>query len=207
MNVKEGMIKGLGLVLITSGLIACGNLPKVSEVFSDQKEAYKKAHELPPLEVPPELLTVKIKDEYDGAAKGTVFIADKNAVVTTTPLADATPAIERIENGVDSHLLVHDSLSNAWRKTMKALEELDYDIEDKNRESSLIYLNVTAGKKEGSMLATLSFWKESETVVYIVGIERIESGIAVRVLDEERSRIDNELSRGILADLLGKLQP
>lgn len=207
MNVKAGMIKGLGLVLITSGLIACGGLPKVGEVFSDEKEAYKRAHELPPLEIPPGLLGQKIKDEYDGAAKGTVSIADKNAVVTTAPLAEATPAVELIENGVESHLLVHDSLNNAWRKTVKALRELSYDIEDKNRESGLIYLKVATEKKEGGMLSTLSFWKKSETMVYIVAIERIESGIAVRVLDEERNRLDDEISKGILADLLGKLQP
>lgn len=207
MRLKAVMIKGLGLVVLTSGLIACGSLPKVGDVFSDEKDAYKRAHELPPLEVPPEFLTVKIKDEYDGAAKGTVSVADKNAVVSTTPLADATPAIERINSGVNSHLLIHDGLGNAWRKTVKAIEELAYDIEDKNRESGLIYLNIAVGKKETSMLSTLSFWKKSATQIYIVGVERIESGIAVRVMDDERNRIDDEVSKGLFADLLGKLQP
>ena len=207
MRLKAVMIKGLGLVMIASGLLACGSLPDVGGVFSDQKEAYKKAHELPPLEVPPEFSTDKIKDEYDGAAKDTVAVADKNAVVTTTPLADATPAIELIEKGVDSHLIVNDSLSNTWRKTVEALEALNYDIEDKNLASSLIYLNVVAEKKEGSMLASLSFWKKAETLVYIVGVERIESGIAVRVLDAERGHIDDAFSKRLLAELLGKLQP
>ena len=207
MRLKAVMIKGLGLVVLTSGLIACGGVPKAGGVFSDQKEAYKKAHELPPLEVPPEFLTDKTKDEYDGAAKDTVSAVDKNTILTTTPLLDTTPAIELIENGIDSHLIVNDSLSNTWRKTVEALEELNYDIEDKNLASSLIYLNVAAEKEESGMLSSLSFWKKAETIVYIVGIERIESGLAVRVLDADSGRIDDEVSKRLLAELLGKLQP
>ncbi|MBQ0724568.1 MAG: outer membrane protein assembly factor BamC [Cycloclasticus sp.] len=197
------MIK-LCVVLLSLGLVACGSLPSVDEVFSDQKEAYKKAHELPPLEVPPELSKGQTKDEYDGGAQTPV--AKRQANVTTQPLVDKQPFVEQVKQGVDSHLLVQDSLRNVWRKTVTALEELDYDVGDKNRENSLIYLNI-ATAKQGGMLSTLSFWKKAETQVYLVALERVETGVAVRVLDEQQTRIDDEFSRGILADLLTKLTP
>ena len=203
MSVKAVMIK-LCLVTLSLGLMACGSLPSVDAVFPDQKEAYKKAHELPPLEVPPELSKGQAKDEYDGGAK--TQVAKRQANVTTQPLVDKQPFVEQLKQGVDSHLLVQDSLRNAWRKTVTALEELDYDIADKNRENSLIYLNI-ATAKQGGMLSTLSFWKKAETQVYLVAVERVETGIAVRVLNEQRDRIDDEFSRGILADLLTKLTP
>lgn len=201
MSVKAVLIK-LCFVLLSLSLVACGSLPSVKEVFSDQKEAYKKAHELPPLEVPPGLLKGQAIDEYDGGVK--TPSVKKQANVTTQPLVDKQPFVEQLKKGVDSHLLVQDSLRNAWRKTVTALEELDYDIADKNRENSLIYLNI-ATAKQGGMLSTLSFWKKAETQVYLVAVERVETGIAVRVLNEQKDRIDDEFSRGILADLLTKL--
>lgn len=203
MSMKAVIIK-LCFVLLSLGLVACGSLPSVGEVFSDQKEAYKKAHELPPLEVPPELSKGQAKDEYDGGAKTPT--AKKTTGATTQPLADQKSFVEQLKQGVDSHLLVQDSLRNAWRKTVTALEELDYDIGDKNRENSLIYLNIAIAK-QGGMLSTLSFWKKAESQVYLVSVERVETGVAVRVLNEQKDRIDDEFSRGILADLLTKLTP
>ena len=57
------------LVILVGAVSACGLMPSVDGVFVDQRETYKKAHELPPLELPPELKAGAIQDEYDGGTK------------------------------------------------------------------------------------------------------------------------------------------
>jgi len=194
-------------------------LPSGDGIFIDQKEEYKKAHELPPLEIPPTLLADGARDEYDGGIKkapavrsvavveSTVPAAStKNAVVKVTPLADEQPVAELKKSGVNSSLLVRDSLRNTWRKTIGVLEDLGYVIEDKNRQRGKIYLNVpVATGKSNSMLSSLSFWGEVETVVYVVALEHQQNGVKVRVLSEEKGRVDDNVTRDILSDLSGNL--
>lgn len=112
------------LVILVGAVSACGLMPSVDGVFVDQRETYKKAHELPPLELPPELKAGAIQDEYDGGTKtATAYSSNNKAVVKTTPLSEDLPRVELIKQGVDSHLMVRDSLRNTWRKTISALEE------------------------------------------------------------------------------------
>lgn len=202
------MVKLILIAMLMAVLSACGMMPSVDEVFVDQREAYKRAHELPSLEVPPDLSGSVIKDEYDGGVNNNnVSPSVYSNVVQTTPLNESQPSAELIQDGVDSHLLVRDSLRNAWRKTISALEEKNYDIEDKNRQTSLVYLNIAKNSGSSSMLSSLSFWKKAETDVYVVELQRAENGITVRVLDEEKNRIDNATSQTLLTDLLAQLAP
>lgn len=206
MNTKV-MVKLILIAMLASILSACGMMPSVDEVFVDQRDEYKKAHELPPLEIPPELSGSAIKDEYDGATKNSVVSSSSRASVQTTPLSEEQPRAELIKKGVDSYLLVRDSLRNTWRKTISALEEKSYDIEDKNRQTSLVYLNIAKDSSSSSMLSSLSFWKRADTDVYILELKRAVEGVEVRVLDEEKTRIDNDISQSLLAELLAHLVP
>jgi len=203
----KSMVKLILIAILTCVLSACGMMPSVDDVFVDQREDYKNAHELPSLEVPPGLSGGAIQDEYDGGTKDTVVTPTSSTVVQTTPLSELQPRAELIKNGVDSYVLVRDSVRNTWRKTISALEEKSYDIEDKNRQTSLVYLNISKDSGSSSMLSSLSFWKKADTDVYILELKRGEDGVEVRVLDEDKGRIDNNISQTLLADLLAQLAP
>jgi len=204
MKMQAVTIKLGAIALISLGLSACSMLPSVGDVFIDEKENYKKAHELPELEIPPELQKRQQVNEYDGGAKGTVAIANKYTQLKTTPLSDLQAKVELIDQGLNSRLLMRDTLRNAWRKTITALDALDYDIEDKNRESSLVYLNIVKEAESESMLSGLSFWKTTETIVYVVALKQIEEGVEIRVLDEEQQHVFDAVSEDMLSRLLAK---
>jgi len=205
MKTQAVTIKLGAIALISLGLSACSMLPSVGDVFIDERENYKKAHELPELEIPPELQKGQQVNEYDGSAKGTVAIANQYTSLKTTPLSDEQAKVERIEQSSNNHLLMRDTLRNTWRKTITALDALDYDIEDKNRESSLVYLNIVKEAKSESMLSGLSFWKTTETIVYVVALKQVDEGVEISVLDEEKKPISDDVSEGILSGLLAKL--
>jgi len=194
----------LGAVaLISLGLNACSMLPSTSNVFIDEKENYKKAHELPPLELPPELQSGYLKDEFDGGVKESV--TNKRSPLKTTPLSDVQPTVELLDQGLNSRLLMRDSLRNTWRKTISALEELDYDIEDKNRETGLVFLNVPLAPESESMLSGLSFWKSVETNVYVVALKQVQEGVTLNILNEEKAPVSDAVSAEILSRLLAEL--
>jgi len=205
MNMPAVTIKLGAIALISLALNACSMLPSADGVFIDEKENYKKAHQLPELELPPELLSGQQKNEYDGGAKDAVAKADQYAQLETTPLSDEQAKVELIDQGDSSHLLIRDTLRNAWRKTVLALDTLDYDIEDKNRQSSLVYLNIAQEAESESMLSGLSFWSSAETTVYIVELKQMTEGVTVRVLDEEQQSISDAVSAEILSRLLTEL--
>ncbi|PCI17059.1 MAG: hypothetical protein COB62_07705 [Piscirickettsiaceae bacterium] len=190
------------------GLIACSYLPETPDIFTDQKEAYKKAHELRPLELPPELSTEDVTSGPStiGTATSVVTTTSKKAIVKTTPLAKESKTSAEIVNvGSVSYLLVHDSFRNTWRKTVTALEQLEYDIEDKNREESLIYLNINEATSDTGMLSSLAFWKSDSTSVYLISFDQYSDGIAVEVQDKDAQVVNDDVSKKIYADLLSKL--
>jgi len=198
------IVRLMSMVMLTGLLSACGLMPSVDGVFIDQRDEYKKAHELPSLEVPPDLSGGAIKDEYDGGVKNRPNISKEIVAAETVPLSDFQPSAELIENGVDSHLLVRDSLRNTWRKTISALDEKGYDIEDKNRQSNQVYLNIAKDDGSSSMLSSLSFWKKADTEVYVLQLSNDAMGVKIRVLDEEKNSIDNTVSQTLLTDLLAQ---
>ncbi|OUR83313.1 hypothetical protein A9Q82_03315 [Cycloclasticus sp. 46_120_T64] len=198
-------IKLGAVVLISLGLNACSMLPSADGVFIDEKENYKKAHQLPELEIPPELLKGQQLNEYDGGVKGAVTTVNNESPLKTTPLSDLQTTVELIDQGLNSRLLMRDSLRNVWRKTLSALEALDYDIEDKNRETAQIYLNLAKDTGSDSMLSGLSFWKTVETSVYVIALKQQDDGVEISVLDEAQQQISDELSDEVLSRLLAEL--
>ena len=204
MKVQTVAIKLGAIALISLGLNACSMLPSGKGVFIDEKENYKKAHELPELEIPPKLLKGHQKDEYDGA-KAAQVVANKGAPLKTMPLNDEGSQLEFFEDGLNSRIVMRDTLRNVWRKTITALEALDYDIEDKNRATSMVYLNITKDAESESMLSGLSFWKTSEITVYLVALKQVEAGVEIRVLDEEQQHVFDAVSEDILSRLLAKI--
>ena len=201
----KAMVRLTSMLMLMGLLSACGLMPSVDSVFMDQRDEYKKAHELPSLEVPPGLSTEVIKDEYDGGVKRRRGVSSTDIVTAeTTPLSDPQPRVELIESGVDSHLIVRDSLRNAWRKTISALDKKGYDIEDKNRQSNQVFLNIAKDGGSSGMLSSLSFWKKADTDVYVLQLSSDEMGVKIRVLDEEETPIDNTVSKTLLTDLLAQ---
>ncbi len=215
MNIQSLVIKLSCISLLGLGLTACSMLPSMDGVFIDQKEEYKKAYELPELEMPTELTAGSVKDEYDGGSQkstpkrnvavntevSAVTIPNKDAVVKTTPLADEQPYTELVKKGVNIYLLVRDSMRNTWRKTINTLEKLSYDIEDKNRQQGKIYLNIAQSSESTSLLSVLSFWSKVKTTVYVVALDHKENDVNIRVLSEEKGRVDDDVTRDILSDL------
>lgn len=186
-------------------LFACSYVPEVTDVFPDRKDEYKKSHEIPSLEVPPELSGVP-PDEFDGARAATPAPAApvRNTTARTYPLNDDISEVELIEDGEFNHLLIRDSMRNTWRKTVGTLDELGYVIEDKNRQQSVIYLAITK-EIESGILGSLSFWKSNEeTTVYLVDLERIKQGVIIRVLDENSEPVNDEVSTQIYDDLIAQ---
>ncbi len=194
------------IALLPMGLIACSYMPETPDIFTDQKEAYKEAHELPPLEVPPELSSLDIEGTHRNSIKQTASIITKKAVVETTALIDkAKPDVEIFKLDDVSYLLIRDSFRSAWRKTVGALEVLEYGIEDKNREESLIHLNISDEVSETGMLSALTFWKSAAITTYQVYFVQYSDAIAVKVRDSKGVVVNNEVSEKIYADLLKQL--
>jgi uncharacterized lipoprotein len=208
MRTQEIMTKCTLIALISMGLMACSIMPSTSGIFVDQKEAYKNAHELPSLELPPELVSesTAIKADSKTDAVRVVPPVKQNAIVNTTPLNDESKTGAEIINiGEVTYLLVHDSYRNTWRKIITALEELEYDIEDKNREENKVYLNIPEEGNDPGMLSSLTFWKSESTIEYLVVFKEYSDGVAVKVQNSEGVLVDNDVSKRIYADLLSKL--
>jgi uncharacterized lipoprotein len=203
MTVMKMILKLCLILSVSAGVVACGGLDSVKNAFPDQKEAYKKSHELPALEVPPGFTAADVKDEYDGAGDESVSLAEQKGDVKVTPLGDSKPAAEFVEHNNGDFLLVRDSLRNVWRKTIKALDDLDYDIEDKNREKSAIYLNIYEG--DGGMLSAISFWGGGKKKIYIIGMNQGEDGVVVQIRDENKKLAKNDTAKRLYDDLLKKL--
>ncbi len=201
MNLSRVLFKLSGVVIVSFCLGACSFLPSTAGVFSDEKEAYKKAHELPSLEIPPDMLNALPKNEYDGAARS----ARSPALVKVTALEDIEPAVRLQVDAEASYLLVRDSIRSTWRRTISALEKLDYDIEDKNRDTGLIYLNIPMEGEEG-MLSSLSFWKKVETTTYLLTIGPLNKEAAIHVLNEQKEPVNDAVSSKVLTDLMAELK-
>ncbi|HIF18204.1 MAG TPA: outer membrane protein assembly factor BamC [Cycloclasticus sp.] len=205
MSIQTILLKLSCVAVVSLSLAACGSMPSMDGVFVDQKESYKRAHELPSLEMPPELSSGAIKDEYDGAVRTESFVT-KKSVVKTTPLNEPTLAPAEIFTlGDVSYLLLHDNFRTSWRKTISALEELNYDIEDKNREKNIVYLNISDEVNDPGILSSLTFWKKSATSVYKLIFVEYSDSIAVKVQNDEGVFINNDVSKQIYNDLLSKL--
>jgi len=185
------------------GLVACSSLPEIPEmnIFPDQKDDYKKSHELPPLEMPPELAGNAIKDEYDGAAREVKSASENESSATTYALEKSMPKAKLLASDGFTFLLLRESMRNAWRMTVSGLNELDYEIADKNRIEGMIYLEIPEGS-EGGMLSSLSFWSSADTKPYVLTLKVTDNGIAIRVMDEDKRTIDDDASKLIYADLL-----
>lgn len=208
MSSKLGISKSLAVVLMSFGSVAC-SIPFVDPIFPDQKEDYKRAHELPSLEVPPELINQTVDDEYDGGTQRSVTAPAPVTTddVQTQPLSSSNADVELVESGVDSHLLVRDNLRNTWRELQIAIEALEYDVEDVNRENSTVFLNIETAEGSSGMLSMLDFWgaDDSSIVVYLLRVEALDNGMAIRVLDAEEARTNDDISKDILANVLGQM--
>jgi uncharacterized lipoprotein len=216
MIMKAMHIKRFVLVLISTSVMACSYMPSTSEVFADKKEDYKKAHELPSLEVPPGLTGGDKEDEYVGVTKGSAPVrtepvirnepVTRTATVETAPLEELSKTTaEIVTAGSVAYLLVHDNFRNTWLKTVIALEELGYDIEDVNREEGLIYLNIGEAEGSSGMFSALTFWKSGSVTEYLVAFDQYSDGVTVEVQDDSGLLVNDDVSKQIYADLLRKL--
>lgn len=206
MRTQIMVFKRLLIALMSLGFVACSLMPSTSDIFVDQKEAYKDAHELPPLEMPPELAGEYQVPDRQGTASYSQQTRP-SAQVKVTPLSKMTKTGAEIINiGNVTYLLAYDSYRNIWRKSVSELEALDYDIEDKNREASMIYLNIVEGETESGMFSSLAFWKSEPTTEYVLAFKQYADGVAVKVQNSQGELVDNDVSKRIYADLLTALK-
>ena len=205
MAVRSRVLKQVSTVVFCLGLVSCSSigLPEMN-VFPDQQDDYKRSHEIPALEVPPEMQHDSSKDEYDGAARGTEPLVASQAVTTTYALDDSMAKVELVESEGVPYLLLRDSMRNAWRMTVSGLYALEYEIEDKNRIDGMIYLEI-ADNSDTGMLSSLSFWGSAETTPYLLSLKRTEQGVAIQVLAENEEVAKDDVSELLYADLLDYL--
>lgn len=107
-------------VLLALSITGCGSLPALDEVVPDNTKEYRRAETMPPLDVPPDLSTVRINDDIAGN-KNDVATYSEFEEAANNPLAskynitpETKPALSG--EGDERHLLVPNSRDTTWQK-------------------------------------------------------------------------------------------
>lgn len=130
MNVKRIKQSVITLILANS-LVACSSLPALDEIVKDNREKYQKATVLPPLDVPPDLSTARINDEFSDKNDGTTYVeydttaanplaAKYNAALSTKPAL--------IGEGINQYLLVQGDEDLLWQRMMDFWESEEITV-------------------------------------------------------------------------------
>ncbi|MDW7535167.1 MAG: outer membrane protein assembly factor BamC [Candidatus Nitrotoga sp.] len=165
---KTSHLFALLLSLLTS--VGCSYIG-----LENKKVDYKStATKVPALEIPPDLTTPAIKDQYavpgNEVAGGTSdspkgdSMAKVTNQTTASPSSDATTAARLKEIGGGNKVIVLDeSFDKSWRKVGLSLEQAGLEIKDKDRVGGVYFVNLIkdATNKTG-WVNTLMFWRKNE---------------------------------------------
>lgn len=196
MNVK--LFKQTSLVvMMTTALTACGAFSSLDEVVPDNTQKYRKAETMPPLDVPPDLSTSRIKDDISGNQTNTATYSEFEEAATN-PLAakynvtpESKPALAG--EGKDRHLVVPGDREVTWQRIIDFWATKDLGI-------------ARADDRIGLMDTTA----DADGYVYRIRMERGDTSKMTNVYlgnpdDEKANKQKDEAMLRQLADYLGTL--
>jgi outer membrane protein assembly factor BamC len=131
MNAK--LFKQTSLVVMMSAVLSgCGAFSTLDEVVPDNTQKYRKAETMPPLDVPPDLSTVRINDDISGTSDSTATYSEFEEAATN-PLAakyNVTPDIKPSLSGEgrNRHLVVPGVREVTWQRVQEFWASKNIDI-------------------------------------------------------------------------------
>lgn len=106
------------LVTFFSG---CSSLPALDEIVKDNSKKYQKAETMPPLDIPPDLSTSRINDEFaekdDGASYSDYAESANNPLAAKYNVAPSTKPALTGEGG-SRHLIVYGQSAVIWQRML-----------------------------------------------------------------------------------------
>jgi len=128
-------------VLLSVVLSGCGSLPALDEVVPDNTKEYRRAETMPPLDVPPDLSTARIKDDIAGN-KGTATYSEfeeaaSNPLVSKYNIQpDIKPALSG--EGKKRHLIVPGERDVTWQNLLDFWATKGVEIKRKDQRIGLM---------------------------------------------------------------------
>jgi outer membrane protein assembly factor BamC len=135
-------------VLLATTLGGCSLFSSLDEVVPDNSKKYRKAETMPPLDVPPDLSTVRIIDSIAGSQTSSATYsefeeAENNPLASKYNVAPETkPALTG--QGKKRHLVVPGELEALWERSLDFWREKDIDIVHKDFRIGLMDTAITA---------------------------------------------------------------
>lgn len=128
---------------------ACSSLPALDEVVKDNSQKYQKAETLPPLDIPPDLSTSRINDEFaekdDGANYSDYAESANDPLAAKYNVAPSTKPALTGEGG-SRHLIVYGQSAVLWQRMLGFWAENGMDVK---RQDETIGLMDTVADAEG----------------------------------------------------------
>ncbi len=116
-RIKQTAI-AMSMVTLFSG---CGVISGLDEVVKDNSQKYQKAETLPPLDIPPDLSTTRINDEFaandDGATYSDYAVSGTNPLAEKYNVAPSTKPALTGEGG-SRHLIVYGETDVLWQRML-----------------------------------------------------------------------------------------
>jgi outer membrane protein assembly factor BamC len=135
-------------VLLATTLGGCSLFSSLDEVVPDNSKKYRKAETMPPLDVPPDLSTVRIIDSIAGSQTSSATYSEfeeaaNNPLASKYNVAPETkPALTG--QGKKRHLVVPGELEALWERSLDFWREKDIDIVHKDFRIGLMDTAITA---------------------------------------------------------------
>jgi len=192
MKLPRGWFTVAGVLATTLVATSCSHLPKMES----DKVDYKSAGELPPLEVPPDLVRPATDDRYaiPGAAP------QQNAA--TSPYA----TMAKGDDGAQL-LVVDDPFDRAWRRIGLALDRSGITVNDRDREKGIYQVRYTDPDAEKPGFFSRLFGKKKDAAEqYQVLVKEVAKGSQVSVLDKDGKADKSDTAGRLLAKLYDQLK-
>lgn len=184
--------KNIMLVLAAISLLAgCGSF------FERKQVDYKAgAKEVPPLEVPPDMMVLATEPRYtipaaDGTqvAKYSDFSREKvsglpaSAPVVAPAMADAAAAAKLLEVGGVRFILLNESFDRSWRKVGLAMDRARIAVGDMDRSKGIYFLKAADKEKKSEDVQVLVHEANGTTDVTVKEGGSLSGKETARVLD------------------------
>jgi len=136
-RIKQTAI-AMSMVTLFSG---CGLVAGLDEVVKDNSQKYQKAETLPPLDIPPDLSTTRINDEFansdDGATYSDYAVSGDNPLTAKYNVAPSTKPALTGEGG-SRHLIVYGESAVLWQRMIDFWAENDIQIKRQDQTIGLM---------------------------------------------------------------------
>lgn len=165
-------------------------------LFSGQQADYSKgATQMPALEIPPDLTRPVTVDTYKVPL---AQVASDVPAISGTTATDVSMQVE--ESGVNS-ILIKDAFDRSWRRVGLALERLQLQLEDKDRNKGIYYLKPIAA---GGLVAMP---KEAGVAASVYRVQVKDNGMSCSVTVAAADGMSDDGSKVILDALYKNIQP